>query len=355
MMDYAKQIIEIQQKHFKKYCERLKRLDMPLSIVDNEIKFKIDSFIEYDTLITKLHELENGDGQNSLFVYRGVTNESYKLRSSLRVNHLQMYEDSLITSMYNSSPSEFVDCKTDFEMIAKMQHYGLPTRFIDFTKNPYIALWFACQEDANRKDANGLVYFDDKAIYSSRDILDIIVKIIMDSAYENDIDFFYKTLTFIERENYLDFLVSSSAKCYFEPPKIDAREINQQSVFLAECNGIDRVHRNENWEITSVDQLLTAENLSQIKLHELYLEETYKSHAALCFGHIIDIERFNNEPLKKIIISNSAKECILKELSYRGITRSFIYPALNNIADEIKCDYLKDCQNFGEDYEQCTF
>jgi hypothetical protein len=36
----------------------------------------------------------------------------------------------------------------DLQLLTDLQHYGVPTRLIDFTSNPMTALWFACQEPA---------------------------------------------------------------------------------------------------------------------------------------------------------------------------------------------------------------
>lgn len=38
----------------------------------------------------------------------------------------------------------------DLQLLADLQHYGAPTRLIDFTSNPMTALWFACQDAPDR-------------------------------------------------------------------------------------------------------------------------------------------------------------------------------------------------------------
>ena len=44
---------------------------------------------------------------------------------------------------------------TALELLAALQHYGVPTRFLDFTFNPLIALWFAVEKDA---ESDGRVF-----------------------------------------------------------------------------------------------------------------------------------------------------------------------------------------------------
>lgn len=44
----------------------------------------------------------------------------------------------------------------DWEWLALGQHYGLPTRLLDWTRNPLVALYFACVADF---DKDGAVYF----------------------------------------------------------------------------------------------------------------------------------------------------------------------------------------------------
>lgn len=38
---------------------------------------------------------------------------------------------------------------SDLDLLASLQHYGAATRLIDFSRNAFIALWFACQSEPN--------------------------------------------------------------------------------------------------------------------------------------------------------------------------------------------------------------
>ncbi|TFC11087.1 FRG domain-containing protein [Cryobacterium sp. MDB2-33-2] len=44
------------------------------------------------------------------------------------------------------------------EILARMQHYGAPTRLIDITKNPYIAAWFATESHSESDERDGRLF-----------------------------------------------------------------------------------------------------------------------------------------------------------------------------------------------------
>ena len=53
-------------------------------------------------------------------------------------------EDKMFYELTTKCPEYFKDCKTTFEHLVMMQHYGYPTRLLDITFNPLVALYFAC-------------------------------------------------------------------------------------------------------------------------------------------------------------------------------------------------------------------
>ncbi|MEG2659475.1 MAG: FRG domain-containing protein [Oscillospiraceae bacterium] len=57
-------------------------------------------------------------------------------------------EDIMYDETLKMKVNDFLEFITPIEFLSKMQHYGMPTRMVDFTVNPLIALFFAVQ-DAN--------------------------------------------------------------------------------------------------------------------------------------------------------------------------------------------------------------
>ena len=46
--------------------------------------------------------------------------------------------------MIASYPNFFSDCTTALDYLVVLQHYSFPTRLLDFTENPLVALYMAC-------------------------------------------------------------------------------------------------------------------------------------------------------------------------------------------------------------------
>ncbi len=102
------------------------------------------------TLIHKLNELPNH------FIYRGHSDAEWKLESTLErilgqkwsaenARAFEEYSLNAFTSKYHIYNSSEHAPNSKLSWLSVMQHYGVPTRLLDFTESPYVALYFALE------------------------------------------------------------------------------------------------------------------------------------------------------------------------------------------------------------------
>ena len=89
--------------------------------------------------------------------YRGIGDVSYELKPTLFrhpdiaiLKPLELEQRLIVRFRQRSIPYLSQRIDDDWELLFLMQHHGVPTRFLDWTENPYIALYFAlssCKKD----------------------------------------------------------------------------------------------------------------------------------------------------------------------------------------------------------------
>ncbi len=112
---------------------------------------------------TLVHELSRF--QNGVWVFRGVGNAKFELKPKIgrreTVSVMQSQQGKVtfpeleqrIFKQFRARAVPYINANpTDWEWLVIAQHYGLPTRLLDWTRNPFAAAFFALSEPENNND-----------------------------------------------------------------------------------------------------------------------------------------------------------------------------------------------------------
>ena len=77
--------------------------------------------------------------------FRGHGNINYREIPGFFRDLYDVDEDVMIQDIMITHSNEFASCKNKIQQLSLLQHYGFPTRLLDVTTNPLVALYFACE------------------------------------------------------------------------------------------------------------------------------------------------------------------------------------------------------------------
>ena len=170
----------------------------------------------------------------STFAYRGVTDKDFFLSNSLsRLGKpYPNLERNLLKQFQKYAHRSVVERDTDWHWLSVAQHHGLPTRLLDWTYSPLVALHFATAELEPQPQIDSAIW---KVNYSQvHDLLqggetESLKKL---GARIFTVDSLAETIPSIEE---LSKKSSPNANyhiaVFFEPPSIDDRIVNQFAYF----------------------------------------------------------------------------------------------------------------------------
>lgn len=113
-------------------------------------------------LIDCLGETERHFGRHNA-VFRGHTDLSWDLVPSIFRNDRAHFEYSYMQEFRHAAPARVVQCPEFNDLaawLAMMQHHGLPTRLLDWSKSILVAAFFAAwnHKEKHRQDRDGAVW-----------------------------------------------------------------------------------------------------------------------------------------------------------------------------------------------------
>jgi len=237
---------------------------------------------------------------------------------------LEGREKQAVRDLISTHPSEFSADETMFDRLVRMQHFGLPTRLMDVSLNPLIALYFASDPGPNDEESDGVV-----TAFAVPE----------------------------EREKYYD---SDSISCIANLANLTKAEKNElfrlrASRKLGTTVKERRTQFNEEEVVKRLHQFIRAEKpyflpiIDPIDLFKPYYVHPKMSNRRIVaqsgafiiygitppktirFAHEIQQTRF--------IVPQKSKEAIRSSLADLGINESTLYPEIDKAAKTIKERY----------------
>ena len=179
---------------------------------------------------------------------------------------------------------------------ALMQHHGVPTRFLDWTKSAYVALYFAFEEEPS--DAGCAIWAID-----------------------------------------LDWLEAKARELLPEAPALASRDYNTR----AECvNGL--LSQTEKPVILRVDpQLLDARMVAQqgLFLCKLYHQAAFSMILMSMMSHpkVGDEPTVPDQPvIRRLVLKRELRIQLLKHLRAMNIHRASLFPGLDGFGQSLRLD-----------------
>ena len=250
------------------------------------------------------------------YFYRGHSDVEFELKPSVYRQNFIRNEDKIFKEIILRTPNDFANEKTALEKLVKMQHYGLPTRILDLTKNPLVALYFATK--GNPKKNGEVIVFripkSDVKFYDSDtvSILANIAKRPLEFNIEN-IKNISDIRQFNEQEQIAYLLHEiKEEKPYFQSI-INQRDIERVIAVKVKMNNNRILKQNGSFLIFGIDGIK-------------------KNHAQIPGKWILNLE------VKDIDFKISAdiKEKLQDDLDTLGFNESTLFPELDNQATYLK-------------------
>jgi hypothetical protein len=277
----------------------------------------VNSVSEFVSTIVQAHRRSirtRTQNVSSSTLYRGQADAEWAWSPRLYRDGLFGHERTLILDLLKLRPSDFAGL-SDFEALAKMQHFGLPTRLLDMTRNPLVGLYFACASETHiDRDGSVAVFPHLPVLRNSNPHVEVIAR----------------------------FAVRHQARrVRLGSVLTDIKSLALIHQDAAEVNSISDLRHLLEVPFYAVDPSYSNERIDRqagaflmLGMEPLADKSTDRTPALIEYGPLTPAARSRDlwKNSFELVVPAAAKRDVLQELSLLGITRASLFPDLANQA-----------------------
>lgn len=300
------------------------------SLVLNEPSPELPDPIEQEIPINSLQEfiervLRDVPGKGTDVFYRGHSSlVDYKLEPSLfrkdtEGNLLYLTNEHLLyRELLVSNSSDFAGDASALDRLVRMQHYSMPTRLLDITSNPLIALFFACSSKEKVNKVGEVIRFTvkrDSVKYFDSDTASCIANLARLSNHEE--------IAYPDEDDLL-FEIDKGIKKFNE--QLVLRRLHH---FVCEEKPyfVSRINPDDLRRVLCVKGKKTNDRISS------------QSGAFLLFGDNAKLDEEGDETYHITRYAVSSKVRMLRELDALNINDSTVFPNIESSAKYVAAKF----------------
>jgi hypothetical protein len=191
------------------------------------VETRVHSWIELQEAVFDSAWQPSLQRHRSNFVFRGTPRPSHGLETSLQTGGFEEKERHLLSSFRKYALRSAVHGDLVWNWLSLAKHHGLPTRLLDWTYSPYVAMHFATH-DFRHFDEDATIWCVDY-----RKTNELLPDPLCKAAMREDVNIFTtELLAGVARTLHeFDRLAENDFVVFFEPPSLDERIVNQFALF----------------------------------------------------------------------------------------------------------------------------